>query len=186
MLRCIFGPNLVILAWTADELWGGQAQNEVKLDFQVKFDLEGQGRSSPKTIGSLTKVFCTFVPNLVILAWTSGELSCGQARDWHTHTHGHTNSRTHKQTDAGNDNARRPKLASGKKTTNMWMFYFSRIKLPFSITFPGKITIFKAKLKIKHFLSTPLKFKHFSRPVRTLLLSWTSVNFLGESSHWHN
>ena len=68
MLRCIFGPNLVILACTADELWGGQAQNEVKFDFQVEFDLEGQGRSSPKTKGTLTKVFCTFVPNLVILA----------------------------------------------------------------------------------------------------------------------
>ena len=108
VLRCIFGPNLVILAWTADDLWGGQAQNEVKFDFQVKFDLEGQGRSSPKTIGTLTKVFCTFVPNLVILAWTSGELSCGQARHWHTHT------RTHGHTDAGNDNTRRPKLASGK------------------------------------------------------------------------
>ena len=94
VLRCIFGPNLVILAWTADELWGGQAQNEVKFDFQVKFDLEGHGRSPPKTIGTLTKVFCTFVPNLVILAWTSGELSCGQARDWHTHTHGHTDTQT--------------------------------------------------------------------------------------------
>ena len=43
-----FGPNLVILALTTDELWGGQAQNEVKFDFQVNFDLEGQGRSSPK------------------------------------------------------------------------------------------------------------------------------------------
>ena len=52
----------------AEELWGGQAQNEVKFDFQVKFDLEDQGRSSPKTIGTLTKVLCTFVPNLVILA----------------------------------------------------------------------------------------------------------------------
>ena len=48
------------------------------------------------------------------------------------------------------------------------MFYFSRIKLSFSSTFLGKITIFKAKFKIKHFLSTPLKFKHFSRPVTTL------------------
>ena len=104
MLRCIFGPNLVILTWTADELWGRQAQNEVKFDFQVKFDLEGQGRSSPKTIGTLTKVFCTFVPNLVILAWTSGELSCDKPVI-DTHTHGHT--------DAGNDNTRRPKLASG-------------------------------------------------------------------------
>ena len=49
------------------------------------------------------------------------------------------------------------------------MFYFWRIKLSVSITFPGKITIFKAKLKIMHFLSTPLKFKHFSRPVTTLI-----------------
>ena len=77
VLRCIFGPYSVILAWTADELWGGQAQNEVKFDFQVKFDLEGLGGSSPKAIETLTKVFCTFVPNLVILAWTSGELSSG-------------------------------------------------------------------------------------------------------------
>ena len=48
MLKCIYGLNLVILALTADELWGGQAQNEVNFDFQVNFDLEGQGRSSPK------------------------------------------------------------------------------------------------------------------------------------------
>ena len=89
MLRCISGPNLVILAWTADELWGGQTENYVKFDFQVKFDLEGQGQSSPKTIGTLTKVFCTLVKNLVILAWTSDEWSCGQARDWHTHTRTH-------------------------------------------------------------------------------------------------
>ena len=116
MLRCIFGPNLVIIAWRADELWGGQAQNEVKFDFQVKFDLEGEGRSSPKTIGTLTKVLCTFVPNLVILAWTSGELSCGQAHDWHTHT----DTRTHGHTDTGNDNTRRPKLASGKKRGFDW------------------------------------------------------------------
>ena len=48
----MFGPNLVILAGTADELWCEQAQNEVKFDFQVKFDLEGQGWLSPKTIGT--------------------------------------------------------------------------------------------------------------------------------------
>ena len=42
------GPNLVILAWMGGELWCGQAQNGVNLDFQVKFDLEGQGRSVHK------------------------------------------------------------------------------------------------------------------------------------------
>ena len=54
VLRCIFGPNLVILAGMADEKWCEQAQNETKFDFQVKFDLEYQGRSSPKTIGTQT------------------------------------------------------------------------------------------------------------------------------------
>ena len=58
-------------------------------------------------------MFCISGPNLVILAWMGDELSCGQARDWYTHTHTHT--RTHRPTDAGDDNTRRPKLASGKK-----------------------------------------------------------------------
>ena len=48
---CIFGPHLVILAWAGDELSREQAQNGVNFDFEVKFDLEGQGHSAPKTIG---------------------------------------------------------------------------------------------------------------------------------------
>ena len=102
------GPNLVALAWTGDELSRRQAQNGVNFDFEVKFDLEGQGQSPPKTIGILTKVFYIYGPNLVILAETGHELSRGQARDWHTDGH------THTQTDAGNDNTRRLILASGK------------------------------------------------------------------------
>ena len=101
------GPNLVALAWTGDELSCEKAQNGVNFDFEVKFDLEGQGHSPPKTIGILTKVFYTYGPNLVILAWTGDELSRGQASAY----------RTHRQTDAGNDNTRRPKLASGKNLT---------------------------------------------------------------------
>ena len=104
-----FGPNLVILAWTGDELSCRQAENVVSFDFEVKFDLEGQGQSPPKTIGILTKVFYTYRPNVVILAWTGDELSRGQASDYRTH------GRRDKQTDAGNDNTRRPKLASGKR-----------------------------------------------------------------------
>ena len=102
------GPNLVALAWTGDELSRGQAQNGVNFEFEVKFDLEGQSQSPPKTIGILTKVFYAYGPNLVILADTGHELSRGQARDWRT------DGRTHTQTDAGNDNTRRPILASGK------------------------------------------------------------------------
>ena len=102
----------MILAWTGDELSCRQAQNGVTFDFEVKFDLEGQDQSPPKTIGILTKVFYTYVPNLVILAWTGDELSRGQASDYRTH--GRTDGRTDTQTDAAKDNTRRPKLASGK------------------------------------------------------------------------
>ena len=80
------------------ELWSGQAQNWVNSDFEVKFDLEGQGQLPPKTIGTLTKVFCIFGPNLAILAWTGPELSPGQASDWHTDRQTHTH--THTQTQA--------------------------------------------------------------------------------------
>ena len=104
---CTSGPNLVVLAWTGDELSHGKAQNGANFYFEGKLDLEGKGQSPLKTIVILTKVFYNCVSNLVILAWTGLELSRGQASDWHTDWH----------TDAGNDNTRRPKLASGKKRT---------------------------------------------------------------------
>ena len=93
-----------------------QAQKEVIFEFQVKFDLKGQGRSPPKIIGILSKVLCIPDPNLVILAWTADELSCGQASGWYTNTHGHTD----RHTDAGDDDTRRPKLASGKNDSSMY------------------------------------------------------------------
>ena len=116
------GPNLVALAWTGDELSRRQAQNVVNFDFEVKFDLEGQGQSPPKTIGIFTKVFYIYGPNLVILAETGHELSRGQAPDWRT------DGQTHTQTDAGNDNTRRPILASGKnvnfgKSAALWVCF---------------------------------------------------------------
>ena len=108
-----FGPNLVVLAWTGDELSHRPAQNGVNFDFEVKFDFEGQGQSLPKTKEILTKVFYIYGPNFVILAERGDELSRGQARDWRTDGH------THRQTDAGNDNTRRPKLASGKNQRSL-------------------------------------------------------------------
>ena len=68
MLRCIFVSNLEIVTSIGGELWHGQAQNGLNFDFEVKFDLERQGQSSPKTIGILTKVFYIYGPNFVILA----------------------------------------------------------------------------------------------------------------------
>ena len=96
VLRCIFVPNLEIVTSIGGESWHGQAQNGVNFDFEVKFDLEGQGQSPPKTIGILTKVIYTYGPNLVILAWTGDELSRGQASAYRTHrrTDGHTDRQT--------------------------------------------------------------------------------------------
>ena len=79
-------------------------------DFKVKFDCENEHQSIPQTIRFLTNVFCIFCSNLVILAWMGHKLSHRQALGWHTHRH----TCRHTHTDAGNDNNRRPKLASGK------------------------------------------------------------------------
>ena len=67
--------NLVVLAWTGDELSHRKTQNGVNFYFEVKLDLEGHDQSSPKTIRILTKVFYTYGPNLVILTWMGDELS---------------------------------------------------------------------------------------------------------------
>ena len=71
-----------MLAAKNDGLWCGQAPNGLNLDFQVKFNLEGQEWLLHKTLHFLTKVFYTSGSNLVILAWTGDKISCGQARDW--------------------------------------------------------------------------------------------------------
>ena len=83
---CTSDPNLMVLAWMGDELRCGQTQHGVNLDFRVKSDLLGQGRSFHKTIEILTNVFYTSDPNLVIFAWIRHELSREQASDCHTHT----------------------------------------------------------------------------------------------------
>ena len=52
-----------------------------KTGFKIENEIEDRDQSIPKLIGILTQVFCTFVPNLVILAWTGDELSCRQAQN---------------------------------------------------------------------------------------------------------
>ena len=90
----------------------GQAQNEVKFNFQVNFNIEGPDQLPSKAIGTLPKLFCTSGPNVVILAWMDDELSCGEAHGSHTHGHIHIHMNT--ETDAANDNSQRPKLDSVK------------------------------------------------------------------------
>ena len=52
-----------------------------KQDFESKLNLTCQAQSTLKTLGILTKVFCTSGPNFVVLAWTGDELSLGQAQN---------------------------------------------------------------------------------------------------------
>ena len=52
-----------------------------KQDFENKFYLTSHAQSTPKTTAILTKVFSTFAPNLVALAWTGDELSRRQAQN---------------------------------------------------------------------------------------------------------
>ena len=74
----------------------------------TKSDLAGQYQSRPKTIGILTNVFSTRGPNVMVLFWMSDTLFCGQACDWHTHTHRQTPTHT------GNDKTERQNQALGK------------------------------------------------------------------------
>ena len=133
VLRCIIGPNLEILSWIGAEWWHGQAQNMAIFYFEVKFDLEVQGQLPPKTIGILTKVFCSSSLNLVILAWTGDKLSRGQASDYRTHR------RTHRQTQAttipeGQNWPRVINMKQGNRIVHSRMFCVGRLKKTLNAT----------------------------------------------------
>ena len=53
-----------------------------KQDFEFKLNLTYRVWSALKIKGILTKVFCTFGPNLMNLAWTGDELSHRQSSKW--------------------------------------------------------------------------------------------------------
>ena len=118
-----FGKPHFIWFWLIART-NSQAQNGVNLDFQAQFDLEDHCQSPHKTTGILIKVFYISDPNLVILAWTVDELSHGQAHDWRTHRHTHIHTHTH----TGNDNTRRPKLASGNKYQVLFLLSTSPLR----------------------------------------------------------
>ena len=90
---CTSSAKLVILAWIDDGLWCGKARNGVNFDFKLNLTLKvkvdypppppppppkKKKKKKKKKMGTLTKVFCIFGPNLVSLAWTVVELSRGQ------------------------------------------------------------------------------------------------------------
>ena len=93
-----------------------QAQTGVNFDFEVKFDLKGQGQSTPKIIWILTKVFYPYGSNLVILVLTVMSYRADKLGDGRTdgRTDGLTDGQTDGRTDASSHNTWRPKLPSGK------------------------------------------------------------------------
>ena len=100
MLFSTSGPNLVILTWMGDELWSRQAQNGVNSDFEVKYDLEGLGQLPPKNNRDLNQGLLHLWSKFGDPSLNGPKLSCGQASDWHTQTHGHTHTHGHTQTQA--------------------------------------------------------------------------------------
>ena len=71
--------SLVVIWWLCISSSGDTR----KFDFLNDFEGEGQlpGQLPAKTIGILTKLFCTSGPNLVILASMGNELRCEQAQN---------------------------------------------------------------------------------------------------------
>ena len=92
------GPNLVALAWTGDELLRGQAQNGVNFDFEVKFDLEGQGQSPPKNNRDLYRGLLHLQYKFGDPSWY-GSWVIARTSSWLTHgrTDTHTDRRRQRQ-----------------------------------------------------------------------------------------
>ena len=104
-LALLSGPHLEVLT-SIGELSRGQTHMlnmGLILTFKFNLTLQNQGQSPHKTLGIVTKFFYISGLNLGLLAWTVYELSHDKLIvDGHTHTQ------------AGNDNTRKSKLASGR------------------------------------------------------------------------
>ena len=84
--------NLVIYSQSNQNHEDASIFSNTLFEFEVNFHPEGKCQSPQKTIGTLTKVLYTFCSNVVILAWTSVKLSCGQTYD--RRPHGETQATT--------------------------------------------------------------------------------------------
>ena len=128
-----------------DDVWCGQAQNGVSFDFKVEFHLEGLGRLPPKTIGTLTKVFYILGPNfLILIERVSNYCEDKQVLDTHTWTHEHTDR-------CSNDNTRKPKLTSGKKTVKVncnWSRFLHNTQLTLSYVILSDLIICVGFIKL--------------------------------------
>ena len=110
VLRCIFVPNLEIVTSIGGELWHAQVQNGIKVwlwssiwPWRSWSIIPQNNRALNQDLWHLWSKFGD--PSLN--GWWVIVRTNSWLMDTRTHTHIHTH--------AGNDNTRRPKLASGKK-----------------------------------------------------------------------
>ena len=143
-MSCRADKQVLCSGYGLNMLLRGQAQNGVNFDFEVKFDLEGQGQSPPPPIKNKQTNKTKQNKNKktqnnrglnhgLLHIWSKfGDLSLNGwwvvARTSKCLAHTQTDGRTHRQTDAGNGNTRRPKLALGKNG-HLWKHILS----PFNI-----------------------------------------------------
>ena len=73
-----------VIATSISKCKGGAKKKEFQSE--IKFDLEGQGQSTLKSIGTLSKSLECFGSNLMILAGACDAFSRGEKNDGHTHT----------------------------------------------------------------------------------------------------
>ena len=111
VLRCIFVPNLEIVTSIGGELWHAQAQHGVNFDFDR--DLQGQIELSRSNWTPIIPQNNRPLNQGLLHLWSKfGDPSLNgwriitRTNSWLTDTQTHIH--------AGNDNTRRPKLASGK------------------------------------------------------------------------
>ena len=65
---------------------------------KFKLELQSENAKFESKLSLFFFFFAFLVQNLVILAWTSDELSCGPARDWYTHTARYMDTQTEAMT----------------------------------------------------------------------------------------
>ena len=104
------------MSYCADKL---KAQIWVKFYFELKFDFKVQGQLPNQNNRDLNQGVFQIWSKFGDPSLKGHELLCGQAHDWPME------GWTDKPTNAGNNNIRRPKLASGNKNTKMWYFSLS-------------------------------------------------------------
>ena len=186
------GPNLVILAWMGCELWCGQFQNGVNFDFQVKFDLEDQGRSVHKTIGTLTRSFA-FWPKFSYPS-LNGSRVIARTSKWLTHrqTDRQTDRQTERQTQIHTHRRRQRQYPKAQNWPRVKKYMYSRFHLQiqgihFLHTYVAALVLVGAPKKSHCNRQIPLPLDKMAAVSQTIFsdaCSWIKSFVIWLKHHW--